>query len=61
MKTAVRYFSRTGNTKKLAEAVAKEVGVKALQVSEPLTEDIDTLFLASSVYAGGVASDVKNL
>lgn len=59
MKTAVRYFTRTGNTKKLAEAVAKEAGVKALPITELLTEDVDTLFLASSVYAGGVAGDVK--
>lgn len=59
MKTAVRYFSRTGNTKKLAEAVAKEAGVKALPVTEALTEDVDALFLASSVYAAGVAGEIK--
>lgn len=59
MKTAVRYFTRTGHTKKLAEAVANEAGVKALPISEPLTEDVDALFLASSVYAAGVAGDVK--
>lgn len=59
MKTAIRYYTRTGNTKKLAEAVAKEAGVKALPITEPLTEDVDTLFLASSVYAAGVAGDVK--
>lgn len=59
MKTAVRYFTRTGHTQKLAEAVAKVAGVEALPISEPLGEDIDTLFLASSVYAAGVANDVK--
>jgi len=59
LKTAVRYYTRTGNTKKLAEAVAKVAGVEALPITEPLTEDIGTLFLASSVYAAGVAGDVK--
>ena len=59
MKIAVRYYTRTGNTKKLAEAVAKEAGVKALPITEPLTEDIDTLFLANSVYAASLAGDVK--
>ncbi|PAB57130.1 flavodoxin family protein [Anaeromicrobium sediminis] len=59
MKTAVRYFTRTGNTKKLAEVIAREASVEALPVTEPLTEDVDTLFLASSVYGAGVAGEVK--
>jgi flavodoxin len=41
MKTAVRYFTRTGHTKKLAEAVADAVGVKALPITEPIGEDVD--------------------
>ena len=59
MKIAVRYFTRTGNTKKLADAVAKAAGVEALPISEPIGDDVDALFLASSVYAAGVAGDVK--
>lgn len=60
MKIAVRYYTKTGNTKKLADAIAETIGVKALQISEPLSEDVDILFLGSSVYAAGVAGDVKN-
>ena len=30
MKVAVRYYTKTGNTKRLAEAVAKAVGVEAI-------------------------------
>ena len=30
MNYAVRYYTKTGNTKKLADAVAKAVGVEAL-------------------------------
>lgn len=29
MKVAVRYYSKTGNTKKLAEAIASAIGVTA--------------------------------
>ena len=35
MNIAVRYYSRGGNTKKIAEAIAKAVGVEAKTVSEP--------------------------
>ena len=59
MKTAIRYYSRGGNTKKLAEAIAKAIGVPAETTSAPLTEDIDILFLGSSVYANGVDEEVK--
>lgn len=59
MNIAVRYYSRSGNTKKLAEAIAKAVGVDARTTAEPLTENVDILFLGSSVYAGGVDDSVK--
>lgn len=59
MKIAIRYFTKTNNTKKLADAIAKATGVEALSVDHPLTEDVDILFLGSSVYAAGVAREVK--
>ena len=59
MKIAVRYFSRGGNTKKLADAIADAVGVDAETTSVPLTEDVDILFLGSSVYANGVDNAIK--
>ena len=59
MKVAVRYFTRSGNTKKLADAIASAVGVTAEDVSVPLGEDVDVLFLGSSVYAAGVDDAVK--
>ena len=59
MKIAVRYYTRSGNTQKLAEAIAKAVGVEAKTTSEPLAEDVDILFLGSSVYAYGVDDEVK--
>lgn len=60
MKYAVRYFTRTGNTEKLAVEVAKELGVPALTTSTPLTEHVDYLFLGSSVYAAGVDDEIIN-
>ena len=54
MNIAVRYFTRSGNTKKLAEAVAGAAGVSAKDVSVPLDSRMDVLFLCSSVYAAGV-------
>ena len=59
MKVAIRYYTRGGNTKKLAEAISKAVGVDAETTSAPLTEDVDILFLGSSVYANGVDNAVK--
>lgn len=59
MKIAIRFYSRGGNTKKLADAISEAIGVEAKTVSEPLTEDVDILFLGSSVYAYGVDDEVK--
>ena len=59
MKIAVRYYTRSGNTKKLAEAIAKAIGAEAKTVEEPLREDVDILFLGSSVYAYGVDDSIK--
>ena len=58
MKIAVRYYTQTGNTKRLAEAIAKELGVKALDISEPITEPVDILFLGNSYYAFSIAPEV---
>ena len=59
MNIAIRYFSRTGNTEKLANAISEAVNVPALKVYEPLNEKVDVLFLGSAVYAAGVDETVK--
>lgn len=59
MKIAVRYHSRSGNTEKLARAIADAVGAQALPVSVPLGERVDILFLGSAVYAAGIDEAVK--
>lgn len=60
MKFAVRYYTKTGNTKKLAVEVASALGVEACTTEVPLTEKVDFLFLGSSVYAAGVDENVIN-
>ena len=59
MKIAIRYYTKTGNTKKLAEAISQIVNVEAKTVDEPLTEDVDILFLGSAVYAAGIDGKIK--
>ena len=59
MEIEVRYFTRTGNTGKLAAAIADAVGTEAKDVSVPLTKQTDILFLGSSVYAAGVDDAVS--
>lgn len=60
MKYAVRYYTKTGNTKRLAEAVAKELGVEALSISRPIEEKVDVLFLGNSYYAFSIDPEVRS-
>ena len=59
MRFAVRYYTKTGNTKRLAEAIAKELGVEALPIDEPVNEQVDFLFLGNSYYAFDIDPEVK--
>ena len=59
MKIAVRYYTKTGNTRRLAEAVARAVGTEALPISAPLTEPVDILFLGNSYYAFTIDPEVR--
>ena len=60
MTYAVRYYTQTGNTKRLAEAIAEELGVQALPISAPITEKVDVLFLGNSYYAFTIAPEVRD-
>ena len=59
MKIEIRYFTKTGNTEKLAEAIAQELNIEAQELSAPLIEKVDILFLCNSVYWAGADSSVK--
>ena len=60
MHIAIRYYTRSGNTKKLADAISEALSLEANDVSVPLREKTDILFLGCSYYAFDVDEAVKN-
>ena len=60
MKIAIRYYTKTGNTKRLAEAIGKAVGAEAQPISVPITEAVDILFLGNSYYAFTIDPEVRS-
>ena len=60
MTYAVRYYTKTGNTKRLAQAIADTLGVEALPISVPVTEAVDGLFLGNSYYAFTIDPEVRD-
>lgn len=63
MSTAVRYYSRSGNTKLVADAIADALGVTAVSVDAPdaaLSEKADTLFVGGALYAYGLDKHLKS-
>ncbi|MBR0417752.1 MAG: hypothetical protein IJI66_01130 [Erysipelotrichaceae bacterium] len=60
MKVAVRYYTKTGNTRRLAQAIADALGVEALDISDPIDEKVDVLFLGNSYYAFTIDPEVRD-
>ncbi|MDR3275602.1 MAG: flavodoxin [Treponema sp.] len=59
---AVRFLSKSGNTEKLARAIAEAAGVQAVSIGaaeSALSGETDLLFLGSAVYAFGLDETVK--
>ncbi len=62
MSVAIRYYSRSGNTKKVAEYIAEVAGVDAVSVDAKdaaLTEKADVLFIGGALYAYGIDDNLK--
>lgn len=59
MNIAVRFYTRSGNTEKLATAIASAAHVESMDITVPLTEKADILFLGCSYYAFDVDESVK--
>ena len=59
MTIAIRYYTRGGNTEKLAAAISEALDVPAANLETPLSEKADILFLGSSYYAFDVDPAVK--
>ncbi|MBQ7523072.1 MAG: flavodoxin [Oscillospiraceae bacterium] len=60
MKTAIRYYTKTGNTKRLAEAMGAALGIAALPLDAPIDEPVDLLLLGNSYYAFSIDPAVRN-
>lgn len=60
MKYAVRYYTKTGNTQRLAEAIAAELDIHAYPISKPIDEKVDVLFLGNSYYAFTIDPEVRD-
>lgn len=61
MNVAVRYYSKLGNTKRIAEAIAKGAGVTAVSITEEtaLDKGVDLLFLGGAPYANVMAPELR--
>ena len=63
MNIAVRYYSRSGNTKAVADAIAAAAQVQAVSVDQgdaAITEPVDVLFIGGALYAYGLDSSLKD-
>jgi NAD(P)H dehydrogenase (quinone) len=70
MQVLVMYYSRTGNTKKLAEAIAR--GVEEIEAVQPVIKNVsevtkrdflesDGIIAGSPVYFGSMAAELKTI
>ncbi len=54
MKVKVVYFTKSGNTKKVAHAIAEELSCSISSIEEPIEEALDVLFVGASAYNFGL-------
>ncbi|MBR1532529.1 MAG: hypothetical protein IJ643_10775 [Eubacterium sp.] len=61
MNVAVRYYSQSGRTEKIAQAIARGADVQAVSITEEpeITGEIDILFLGGAPYANIMAPELK--
>ncbi|MBR1780985.1 MAG: hypothetical protein IJ751_06265 [Oscillospiraceae bacterium] len=61
MRCCVRYFSKLGNTKQIAEAIAEGAGTDAVSIAEEpsLAQPCDVLFLGGAPYANIMAPELR--
>lgn len=59
MNVEVRYFSKFGNTKRIAEAIAEGANVTAKTVDEPASEYVDVMFLGGAPYANVMDPELR--
>lgn len=62
MKIAIRYFtkSKKGNTEKIAKHIEERINIKALDITNPLEEEVDTLLLVNAMYVANIDKRIKD-
>ena len=60
LKVAIRYQSGNGNTKRVAEILASELGIEARKWNSPLEEPVDILLAGSGEYVQHAGKRIKN-
>jgi len=58
MDIKIRYLSKTGNTKKIALAIAEELNIEAKTIEEPV-DKADLLFIGGALYGDKINSNLK--
>lgn len=62
MNIQIIYHSQSGNTKKVAEAIAQELNITAIPIDQSKDisrESIDLLLIGDGMYFGGMSNDMK--
>lgn len=59
MKYAIRYYSRFGNSEKMANVIGEVLGVQPASVETPLTEEVDILFVGAGLFLARVNGRLK--
>ena len=59
MNIEVRYYSKSGNTKKIADAIAKQARVSARSIHEKIQGEVDILFSGTGIYAFDIDPELK--
>ncbi len=62
MAIAVRYYSRSGKTKQVAEYFAEALGTDAISVNDTkaaIDDKVDVLFIGGALYAYGIDENLK--
>ena len=57
--TEIRYYTRLGNTEKLAKAIGEELDIQAKDIKNPVEEECDLLFLGGAMYFGDAHKQLK--
>jgi len=60
MKIAIRYQSHGGNTKEVAEEIAKVLNITAESIEKPIIEYVDLLIIGGGVYKWDIDPSLKN-